>query len=77
MIKVSALKSTKKKSGETEEYKPLFKFICELYTSKKFNSSLDIMTIIENLNSVGSLMNCPIFMVEGGSVNMSESFLIQ
>ena len=76
MIKVSALISTKKKSGETKvEYKPLFKFIYELYTKNKFNSSHeDIERIIDDLNSFGSLMKCPIFMVEGGSVNMSESF---
>jgi hypothetical protein len=76
MIKVSALISTKKKSGETKvEYKPLFKFIYELYTKNKFNSSHeDIKRIIDNLNSFGLLMKCPIFMVEGGSVNMSESF---
>lgn len=76
MIKVSALISTKKKSGETKvEYKPLFKFIYELYTKNKFNSSHeDINRIIDDLNSFGLLMKCPIFMVEGGSVNMSESF---
>ena len=79
MIKVSELISTKKKSEETKEfkleYKPLFKFIYELYTTEKFNSANnDIETTIKNLNNVGLSMKCPIFMVEGGSVNMTNSF---
>ena len=79
MIKVSELISTKKKSEETKEfkleYKPLFKFIYELFTTEKFNSANnDIETTIKNLNNVGLSMKCPIFMVEGGSVNMTNSF---
>lgn len=78
MIKVSALISTKKKRGKTkehkEEYKPLFKFIYELHTCSKFNMNIDISNIIDELNNLGLNMKCPIFMVEGGSVNMSNCF---
>ena len=75
MIKVSALISTKKKSGKTkEEYKPLFKFIYELHTCSKFNMNIDISNTINELNNLGLNMKCPIFMVEGGSVNMSKCF---
>ena len=70
MIKVSETKS-----GETIKYKPLFKFIYELYTRKKFNSTnTDIYNTINKLNTIGLDMKCPIFMVEGGSVNMNNSF---
>ena len=75
MIIVSALISTKKKSGKTkEEYKPLFKFIYELHTCSKFNMNIDISNTIAELNNLGLKMKCPIFMVEGGSVNMSKCF---
>ncbi|NQW42707.1 MAG: hypothetical protein HQ463_04655 [Bacteroidetes bacterium] len=70
MIKVSETKS-----GGTIKYKPLFKFIYELYTRKKFNSTnTDIYNTINKLNTIGLNMKCPIFMVEGGSVNMNNSF---
>ena len=70
MIKVSETKS-----DWTIKYKPLFKFIYKVYKTKKFKSTNgDIIETITNLNLVGILMKCPIFMVEGGSVNMINNF---
>ena len=70
MIKVSETKS-----DDTIKYKPLFKFIYKVYKTKKFKSTNDdIIDTITNLNLVGILMKCPIFMVEGGSVNMINNF---
>lgn len=59
----------------SREITPLFKFIYELHTSNKFNiANTDITKRIKELNIIGLDMKCPIFMVEGGSVNMSKSF---
>ena len=70
MIKVSETKS-----DGTIKYKPLFKFIYKVYKTKKFKSTNDdIIDTITNLNLVGILIKCPIFMVKGGSVNMINNF---
>lgn len=61
-------------SNTTSEITPLFKFIYELHTTLKFKMPSGIAETIKELNELGDSMKCPIFMVEGGSVNMSVSF---
>ena len=70
--KIKKFKNDKSKS--TFEITPLFKFIYELHTSRKFKMHSGISETIKELNKLGLSMKCPIFMVEGGSVNMSKSF---
>jgi hypothetical protein len=77
---IITFKNKEKKSKNNDikitfEITPLFNFIYELHTGSKYDSTkTDIDKTIQTLNEIGLEMKCPIFMVEGGSVNMKNNF---
>ena len=73
---IITFKNKEKKSKNNDiKITPLFNFIYELHTGFKYNSTIiNFNNTIQRLNEIGKNMRCPIFMVEGGSVNMNKSF---